>query len=184
MLKLYGSARSRAAIIQWYLEEIGHPYEFVTLDFAAGEHRQPAFLAINPFGKMPAIVDGDFPLWESGAILLYLAEKYGPALSVETKSTITQWVLFANSTLFQGIFVDANREKDGPRIMGALDEIFNTRSFLVDDQFTIADVAVGAILFYIPMAQKMDLSPYPGVLKYIDMLSNRPAFAKTMGVKK
>lgn len=74
MLKLYGGARSRASIVQWYLEELGIPYEFVLLDMQAGEHLLPEFLAINPIGKVPAIADGNFTLWESGAILLYLAD--------------------------------------------------------------------------------------------------------------
>jgi glutathione S-transferase len=100
MLKLYGGARSRAAIIQWYLEELEVPYEFVLLDMKAGEHLQPEFLKINPMGKVPAIVDGDFQLWESGAILLYLAEKYAKtAYSSEEKAIFAQWVLFANSSL-------------------------------------------------------------------------------------
>ena len=63
MLKLYGGARSRASIVQWYLEEIQVPYEFVKLDMQAGEHLKPEYLAINPVGKVPAIVDGDFQLW-------------------------------------------------------------------------------------------------------------------------
>ena len=70
-MKLYGGAQSRAAIVRWYLEELGIPYEFVLLDMKAGEHRQPDFLGINPMGKVPAITDGEFKLWESGAILLY-----------------------------------------------------------------------------------------------------------------
>src|SRR4028119_1947768 len=104
MLKLYGGARSRASIVQWYLEELGEPYEFILLDMQSGEHQQPEFLAINPIGKVPAIVDGDFKLWESGAILVYLADKYGklPA-ALEAKSTIIQWILFANATLGPGI---------------------------------------------------------------------------------
>jgi len=77
VLKLYGGARSRASIVKWYLEEIDVSYEFVLLDMQAGAHLQPEFLAINPIGKVPSISEGDFSLWESGAILLYLAEKYG-----------------------------------------------------------------------------------------------------------
>jgi glutathione S-transferase len=77
MLKLYGGTRSRAAIVAWYLEELAVPYEFVRLDMAAGAHRQPDYLAINPMGKVPALVDGETVVWESGAILLYLADKYG-----------------------------------------------------------------------------------------------------------
>jgi len=60
MLKLYGGARERASIVQWYLEELEVPYEFVLLDLQAGEQRQPEFLGINPMGKVPGIVDGDF----------------------------------------------------------------------------------------------------------------------------
>jgi len=81
MLKLYGSLFSRASIIKWYLEELNVPYEFVNLDMKAGEHLKPDFLAINPIGKVPAIVDGELKLWESGAILLYLAQKYSQVSS-------------------------------------------------------------------------------------------------------
>ena len=92
MLKLYGSTRSRASIVHWYLEELGVPYEFVKLDMQAGEHLQPEYLAINPIGKVPAIVDGDFQLWESGAILLYLADKYGKtSVSAEERAVFSQW---------------------------------------------------------------------------------------------
>ncbi|MFM7372281.1 MAG: glutathione S-transferase N-terminal domain-containing protein, partial [Sphaerospermopsis kisseleviana] len=62
MLKLYGGAFSRASIVQWYLEELQVPYEFILLDMKAGEHRQPEYLEINPIGKVPAIMDGDLKL--------------------------------------------------------------------------------------------------------------------------
>lgn len=182
MLKLYGGSRSRASIVQWYLEELGVPYEFVLLDMQAGEHRQPEYLAINPIGKVPAIVDGDFKLWESGAILLYLADKYGNLNpSVEERATLTQWVLFGNSTLATGIFVEANREKEIPRLLTPLNEVFTEQPFLLGDIFSLADVAVGSILSYIPIMLKLDLSAYPAVLNYIKQLSERPAFQKSIG---
>ena len=68
-LKLYGGARTRDAMVRWYLQELAVSYEYVPLDIRAEEHLKPEFLAINPMGKLPAIVDGDFKLWESGAIL-------------------------------------------------------------------------------------------------------------------
>ena len=182
MLKLYGGARSRASIVQWYLEEIQVPYEFVKLDMQAGEHLKPEYLAINPVGKVPAIVDGDFQLWESGAILLYLAEKYGKnPPSLEERAVFSQWVLFANATLGPGIFGEANREREMPRLLTPLNEIFSKQAFLLGNEFTVADVAVGSILTYIPILLKLDLSSYPAVLNYMKELSERPAFQKSIG---
>ncbi|YAF96519.1 MAG: glutathione S-transferase family protein [Nodularia sp. CChRGM 3473] len=182
MLKLYGGARSRASIVQWYLEELEVAYEFVLLDMQAGEHRQPEYLKINPIGKVPAIVDGDFQLWESGAILLYLADKYGKTShSPEERGVFSQWVLFANATLGPGIFVEANREREMPRLLTFLNDIFERQPFLLGDEFSVADVAVGSILAYIPIMLKLDLKDYPGVLNYIQRMSERPAFQKSIG---
>ncbi|MGF1479925.1 MAG: glutathione S-transferase family protein [Cyanophyceae cyanobacterium] len=180
MLKLYGGARSRASIVQWYLEELGIDYEFVLLDMEAGEHRQPEFLRINPMGKVPAIVDGDFQLWESGAILLYLTEKYAPPQTLEQKSILSQWIAFANATLGPGIFVEASREREMPKLLTPLNNIFSRQSFLLEE-FTVADVAVGSLLAYIPVMLKLDLSDYPAVIEYIQRLAQREAFQKVMG---
>jgi glutathione S-transferase len=181
MLKLYGGVRSRASIIQWYLEELGIPYEFIVLDMQAGENRQPDFLAINPMGKVPAILDGDFPLWESGAILFYLAQKYGNmSSSLEAQAEIHQWILFANATLGPGIFVEASRERETPKLMTPLNQLLEKQPFLLGDELSVADVAVGSILAYIPMMLKLDLSEYPAVVDYIKRLSERPAFQKAM----
>ncbi|MBR8827534.1 MAG: glutathione S-transferase family protein [Gomphosphaeria aponina SAG 52.96 = DSM 107014] len=182
MLKLYGGLRSRASIVQWYLEELGIPYDFVLLDMQAGEHRKSDFLAINPMGKVPAIVDGDFQLWESGAILLYLAEKYGGMpVSLPERSVITQWVLFANATLGVGIFVESSRDREMPKLLSPLNAILGSQPFLLGDEFSVADVAVGSILAYIPMMLPVDLSDYPAVVDYIQRMGDRPAFQKTIG---
>lgn len=181
MLKLYGSVRSRASIVHWYLEEIEIAYEFITLDMQSGEHLKADFLEINPMGKVPAIVDGEFKLWESGAILLYIAEKYGKMPdSLEKKAEIFQWVLFANATLGTGIFIEASREKETPRLLTPLNKIFESQSYLMGEELNVADVAVGSILAYIPMMLKLDLSSYPNVLAYIKRISERPAFQKTI----
>jgi glutathione S-transferase len=176
MIKLYGGARSRASIVRWYLEELGVPYEFILLDMSTGEHHQLDFLKINPFGKVPAITDGDFALFESGAILLYLCKKYGgKELSIEQQATLTQWVLFGNSTLATGIFTESSREKELPKLMTPLNEMLSKHQYLLGDEFSVVDVAVGSILYYIPLMLKLDLSAYPAVVNYIQTLSNRPA---------
>lgn len=180
MIKLYGGARSRASIVRWYLEELAVPYEYVLLDMSVGEHHQPDFLKINPFGKVPAIIDGDLELFESGAILLYLNQKYGSKeLSIEQQSILNQWVLFSNSTL-SALFVEVNRERELPKLMTALNEILSKHSYILGDEFSVADVAVGAILSYIPLMLKLDLSAYPAVVSYIKTLSSRPAFKAGM----
>lgn len=182
MLKLYGGPRTRGTIIQWYLEEIGVPYELVPLDLSAGEHKNPDFLAINPMGKVPAIKDGDFTLWESGAILVYLAQKQGDLPeSLEARSQILQWILFANATLGPSLFSEATRDRAIPEQLGPLNQLLEKQSFLVGDRFTVADVALGALLSYLPLMLKIDFSEYPAISEYVKRLSERPAFMNTIG---
>ena len=181
MLKLYGGARSRASIVQWYLEELAVPYEYVLLDLQAGEHLQPAYLAINPMGKVPAIAEGDFHLWESGAILLYLSDQHDSAHSIEQRATIAQWVLFANATLGPGIFIEASREKESAKLFPPLNTLLSQQPFLLGDRLTAADIAVGSMLAYMPMMLKLDFADYKAIADYIKRLTTRPAFQKTIG---
>ncbi|MEB3174393.1 MAG: glutathione S-transferase family protein [Cyanobacteriota bacterium] len=183
MLKLYGAAQSRASIVQWYLEELALPYEFVSLDLKAGEHRQAPFTDINPFGKVPALVDGDLSVWESGAILLYLAEKNGQLADLAQKATISQWVLFGNSTLANGLFIEQFREREMPRLLGVLNAVLEKQDYLLGDAFTVADVAVGSILAYVPIMLKLNFDDYPQVAAYVQRLTSRPAFQKTIGYR-
>ncbi|MDY6940171.1 MAG: glutathione S-transferase family protein [Cyanobacteriota bacterium] len=181
MIKLYGGAFSRASIVRWYLEELEVPYEFVLLDMQGGAHRQPEFLEINPMGKVPAIEDENLKLWESGAILLYLAQKYGQMPeSLADRAIITQWVMFANATLGPGIFVEASREREQDQLMAPLDAIFASQPYLLGDRFSVADVAVGSVLAFIPIMLKLDLSAYPAVVKYIESIQARPAYQTAM----
>ncbi|NEO62434.1 MAG: glutathione S-transferase family protein [Moorea sp. SIO4G2] len=181
-LKLYGGLRSRATIVQWYLEELGVPYEYILLDMKAGEHKQPEYLSINPMGKVPAIVDGDFKLWESGAILVYLANKYGETpRSLEEQSEILQWVLFANATLGLGLFVEDRREKEAPSLLKPLNELLTNKPFLLGDNFSVVDIAVGSYLAYAQILVNLDFKEYPAVADYLMRLSERPAFKETIG---
>lgn len=181
MIKLYGGRLSRASIVHWYLEELQLPYEFIRLDMQAGEHRQADFLAINPFGKVPTIVDGAVTLFESGAILMYFADQYAQAFATPADRAIAnQWVLFANSTLATGVFIEASREKEMPILMAGLTEVLHDQEYIVGREFSVADVALGAMLNYIPMMLKLDLSDYPKVVEYMQRCASRPAFQKTM----
>ncbi len=184
MIKLYGSARSRASIVRWYLEELAVPYEFVLVNTDTGEQLQPEFRKLNPFGKVPVLVDGDLVLFESGAILLYLDRQYSKVeRSIEQQAILAQWTLFANATLGPGVFGEENRDRELPRLMTPLNQLFGSQPYILGDDFSVADVAVGAILNYIPILLQLDLSAYPAVLSYMQKLTDRPAFSKGMVFK-
>ncbi|MEB3332928.1 MAG: glutathione S-transferase family protein [Synechococcaceae cyanobacterium] len=189
-LTLYGGARSRASMPRWYLEERGIPYQWAQLDMESGEHRQKPFLTINPFGKVPALVDEDpalpggrLQLFESGAILLYLAERYGgEGRTVADRALAQQWVLFANATLATALFVPSNREREFPRLMTVLDGLLTGGRPLLGETWGVADCAVQAHLAYLPIFfPQIDLSPYPNVQAAISATQQRPAYQRAMG---
>ena len=99
MIDLYTAATPNGYKVSIALEELGLPYQLHALSVAEGEQKQPWFLAINPNGRIPAVVDreeGDFPVFESGAILVYLAEKTGRLMPADVKgrSRVLQWLMF------------------------------------------------------------------------------------------
>lgn len=189
-ITLYGGARSRASMPRWYMEEKGIPYQWQQLDMEAGEHRQEPFLSINPFGKVPALVDEDdalpggrLQLFESGAILLYLAERYGDdCQSAAERGLAQQWVLFANATLATALFVPSNREREFPRLMEVLERKLGEGP-LLGGRWSVADCAVNAYLAYLPIFfPQIDLSPYPQVQATIAATQQRPAYQRVMGL--
>lgn len=100
-IKFYSWPHSSGTRVSWALEELGVPYEYITLDGKKNEHRAPQYLAINPHGKVPGLVDGELKFFESGAILLHLGEKYGvekklwPAAGGQARADATCWTVWA-----------------------------------------------------------------------------------------
>src|SRR4028119_635904 len=99
MIDLYTAATPNGWKVSITLEELDLPYELHSIDLSSGEQKKPWFTAINPNGRIPAIVDrdnGDFPIFESGAIMLYLAEKTGRLMPADEKgrSRVIQWLMF------------------------------------------------------------------------------------------
>jgi glutathione S-transferase len=202
-LTLYGGARSRASMPRWYLEEKGIPYQWLELDLESDEHKQDPFTAINPFAKVPALVDdslrapGGEPLqlFESGAILLHLADRYGGEFSgsadeaAARRALAAQWLLFANATLAMALFVPSNREREFPRQMAVLDGLLKGGRSLVagpwgDPGWGVADCAVHAYLAYLPIFfPQIDLSPFPNVQAVIAATGERPAYQRVMGAR-
>lgn len=196
-LTLYGGTRSRASMVRWYLEEKGLPYNWVQVDLAGGEQHQPAFREINPFGKVPALVDssvvsGDgqpLALFESGAILLHLAELHArESAQPAWRSLSCQWVLYANATLGPAMLAAASRPEELTRQLEVLDPLVaDGRSLLAplsdSPAWGAADCAVQAYLAYLPLFCKdLDLTPFPGVQTCIAATNGREAYRKAMGL--
>ena len=191
-LTLYGAPQTRVSMPRWYLEEKGIPHELVMLDMKAQQHRQADFLAINPFGKLPALVDSGFStdsgtalaLFESGAILQHLEDHHsGEGRSAVERALTSQWLLFANATLAIALFVPSNREREFPRLMQELNQQLAPGRPLVGDRWGAADCAVTAYLAYLPIFfPEEDLSPYPAIQTLIEATRQRPAYRKVMGM--
>jgi glutathione S-transferase len=199
-LTLYGGARSRASIVRWYLEEKGIAYTWHQLDMAAGEHRAEAFTAINPFGKVPALVDdglkgpdgGPLKLFESGAILLHLAQGPGgefsdPATAEARRSLTAQWLLFANATLGPALIAGKDKPEELDRLLAVLEERLGEGSSLLagawgDPGWGAADCVMQAYLAYIPLVlPEHDLSRFPRISSTIASATARPAYLRGMG---
>nr|WP_330359424.1 glutathione binding-like protein [Moorena bouillonii] len=92
-----------------------------------------------------------------------------------------QWVLFANATLGPGLFLEDRREKEAPSLLKPLNERLTNKPFLLGDNFSVADIAVGSYLFYAQILVNLDFKEYPAVADYLMRLSERPAFKETIG---
>ena len=190
-ITLYGGVQTRASIPRWYLEEKGIAYELVEVSLRSGENLQTDFLSINPFGKLPAMRDDrildvsgkPIVLFESGAILLHLAEHHGGEVSTPSdRSVISQWTHFANSTLAFAIFVPDQKAKVLPRLLKRLDDLLGI-GFLVGNVWGAADCAVSAYLAYIKLFfPNEDLRAYPAVEALIASTQQRQAYKKVMGM--
>ncbi len=194
MIKIYGPRMGSALRNHWLLCEVDIPYEHVAVDFKTREHKSEAFLALNPNGQVPVMVEDDFVLPESLAINDYLAEKYAPQLlgtNPRDCATIWQWSLWATYTMQKYL-----GEIFGQKIAGTNDEkviaaakenlakylvILNDRllgrDFLVGDQFSVADINVGSTLTY---AFSIDFSyaDYPEITRYLHAITQRPGYRK------
>jgi glutathione S-transferase len=119
MLRLYGTPQTRTFRPLWMLEELGVPYELVKTDSANGDTRTPEFLALNPNGHVPVLVDGGLVLWESMAINLYLAEKHGqgtlwPASAADAARAV-QWSFWAMTECERALFDVLFARQSGPQ---------------------------------------------------------------------
>ena len=194
MIKLYtwNTPNGRKASIA--LEELGLPYDVIPIDIGKGDQHTPEFLAISPNNKIPAIVDGDVALMESGAILLYLARKAGkllPSYGSEGYWTVMQWMMwqlahfgpmlgqahhFLHFKRGTSEYAEERYRSETKRLYGVLDRRLEGRKYIADE-LTIADIIIWPWSTRFDW-QEIDLNNYPNVRRWYLDLADRPAFQK------
>lgn len=196
--KLFGISGSRAIRAIWGIEETGIDYEHVPTSFGA-DSKEADFLAINPNGRIPALIDGDLQLFESMAINLYLAKRYGGALypaSAEDEARSWQWSVWAISEIeplqmqivIQKLFTPEDKRdpqvteraaKGLQRPLKVLDAALEGRDWLVGSAFSVADLNVASVMHLMKMI-RFDYSAHANVQRWADACYARPALARAM----
>ncbi|WP_178133771.1 glutathione S-transferase family protein [Vineibacter terrae] len=193
-VKIYGPVQSRAARVLWCARECGIEFEHLGTDSKALK-ADPDFARINPNGKVPAMVDGDLALFESMAINLYLAHKYGEALwpaTVEDEARVYQWSFWGMTeveksllTIVIDMFMTPPDKKNPQAVEGAkaalaaplkvLNDALKGKQYLLGDNFTIADLNLAAIMAWAKLA-KIDMTGNGDAANWLDRCLSRPAF--------
>ncbi len=202
MIKFYYSGAPNPMKVALMLEECGLQYEPMPVDTRKGEQHSAEFLKINPNGKVPAIVDGDAVVFDSNAILLYLAEKTGkfmPANTPKLRGELLSWLMFVASGVgpFSGQAVHfrnyapekieyaTNRYMyEAQRHYTILDERLAKQKYMVGDAYGIVDMAMWGWARLIPVALgEQAWGKFPNLKRLVDEISARPAAARAIAIK-
>jgi glutathione S-transferase len=194
-LKLYFAPRSRAFTALWLLEELGVPYELDSFDLNAGRHKQPDYLALNPMGKVPLVVCDGIPVSETGAIAIYLADRFpgaklAPALDDALRPAYLRWILFTGGVIEpafgQKFFkweVPARSVAWGSfeQMQDVLIAGVKDREWLLGDRFSAADVLVGASARFGVMFGAFEKTG--PIADYVGRVTAREAFARAQAIE-
>ncbi len=204
MIDLYSWPTPNGHKIHIMLEETGLPYRVHPIDIGAGDQFKPEYLKISPNNKMPAMIDSDGPggkpmsMFESGAMLLYLASKSGKFLPEDLRErwSTLQWLMFQMGGVgpmlgqahhFLGYAPEKipyamNRySKEANRLYGVMDRRLAESKFIACGEYTIADMAIMPWLRF-PERQGVDIADYPHVKKWFDGIAARPAVQRGLKV--
>ena len=202
MIKFYYNLAPNPTKVALCLEEMALPYELVPVDTRKGDQHKPEFLKVNPNAKVPAIVDGDATVFDSNAILLYLADKTGkfqPAKSDKARGELLSWLMFVASGVgpYSGQAVHfrnvAPEPKDyalnryafeAQRHWGILEARLASRKWMLGDAYTVVDMAVWGWSRLIPNVLGPDApKQYPHLQRHLGEINARPAAQRALALK-
>jgi GST-like protein len=202
MLKFYFSGAPNPTKVALFLEEAGLSYEPIPVDARKGDQHKPAFLAVNPNAKVPAIVDGDVTVFDSNAILLYLAEKTGkflPPKGDKLRGELLSWLMFVASGVgpYSGQLVHfrtyapekneyaINRYAfEAQRHFGIIDARLAKQKYMVGDTYTIVDMDLWGWARLLPnFSGEAVWAKFPNLKRLVDEISARPAAQRAVALK-
>ena len=202
MIKFYFNLAPNPTKVALMLEETGLPYEIVPIDTRKGEQHTPAFRAVNPNSKVPAIVDGDVTVFDSNAILLYLAEKTGkflPASTPQARGRLLSWLMFVGTGVgpYSGQAVHFQHHApervpysvdryrfEAQRHYGILDAELAKGRYMMGDTYTIVDMDIWGWARLVPMVLGEDWWPrFPNLKRLIDEVGGRPAAQRVSALR-
>src|ERR1700752_3358194 len=189
MMQLYWSPRSRSFSAIWLMEETGQPYERVLTDISAGAQKKAEYLAINPMGKVPALKDGEATLAEAAAICAYVAERYpeaklAPPVGDALRAKYLYWLFFAPGCIEPAMVQIATKIEMNPvaagwgestRVFDVLDAALARGPWILGENFSAADIAIGAALNFSVRLFRM-VPSRPSFEAYLARCVARPAF--------
>jgi len=200
MLTIWGRANSvNVQKVLWGCEELGLPFQRIDAGMQFGGNNEPDYLAMNPNGRVPTIIDGDFVLWESNSILRYLAMEYGKAGALypaepKVRASVDRWLDWALSTLqpaerpvFWGFVRTPAAERDVARLTAEagvvaglwrmLDQHLEGRDYLEGGVFTLADLVLGAYARrWFGLDGQIDRPALPNLERWHARVGARPGF--------
>jgi glutathione S-transferase len=189
-ITLYFSVASRSFIARWALEELGVPYRVETTDIRFGQQKAEGYLRINPMGKVPALSDHGVVVTEVPAICLYLADRYGygalaPLIESPQRGPYLRWTVFSTAVAEPALWLEPSDDPahargvgwgDRTTVLALLEDLLSRGPWLLGDQFTAADIALGGILSIAHFNKKVPHTPvFNG---YVERLAARPAGAR------
>jgi glutathione S-transferase len=191
-IDFYTNPMSRGRVAHWMLEEVGAPYDLKLVNLEKGQQKQPAFLAINPMGKVPAIVHRGVVVTETSAICMYLADAFpqaylAPAISDAARGTYLRWFFFAASSLEYALMDKAFPRAGTPhvgqlgygtyeRALDALEHALRPGPWILGNRFSAADVYLGSQMGWALMMK--NLEPRPSFVEYVARCNERPAMQR------
>ena len=194
MITIYHSPRSRSFSALWAMEETDQPYERVLTDISTGAQKNPAYLAINPMGKVPGLQDGDTGMGEAAAIVAYIAEKFpdaklAPPLGDTARVRYLYWMFFAANieAAITQIFTKAELPAStagwgsAAAVFDVIDQALAKGPWLLGENFSAADIVIGSGLIFAVRTFKM-VQTRPNFDRYIDLCVARPAFQRAMAL--